>query len=51
MFGRRVTSQSSIRSAFETVWINAQDEILAQQEAYRRLGGRFITPVPEPRVL
>ncbi len=30
---------------------NFADEILAQQDAYRRAGGRFIVPVPEPKVL
>jgi SAM-dependent methyltransferase len=30
---------------------NFKDEILAQQEAYRRAGGRFIVPVPEPQVV
>ena len=26
-------------------------EILAQQEAFRALGGRFVLPIPEPRIL
>jgi SAM-dependent methyltransferase len=30
---------------------NFKDEILRQQDAYRRTGGRFIVPVPTPEVL
>jgi SAM-dependent methyltransferase len=30
---------------------NYRDEIMRQQEAYRRLGGRFIVPLPEPEIV
>ena len=30
---------------------NFADEMIAQQDEYRRRGGRFIVPVPVPEVL
>ena len=30
---------------------NLAEEIMGQQKAFHRAGGRFIIPIPEPRVL